>query len=477
MQDNLRERYDLVPYRHGAIPSSHLARIGAIGRLHGLKCASPDHCRVLELGCAEGMNLLPAAERLPSSEFVGVDFSPVQIATGETARVACNLHNVRLISADLRDFDPDAESFDYVIAHGVYSWVTDDVKDRVLDICSRALRPGGLAYVSYNTLPGWSLLDGIRRVMLAELSREIGAQAQLQRAREVLVAMKEAVAAQPGGHAEQLRQAFGDMLAKPPELLFHDELAAINDPRTFTEFTSHAGTHGLQYVAEAHYATMPFEHVPEAMRTPLEKLSLGFTEQQQYMDVIFQRWLRNSLICRADQSVQRIPDPGVLRDCALGLRLQAVETRLNLAPGATMRLVDASHHAIDFHQSSEKALLAVLSQSIPARIPFANVIGAANRLLAQVNLPAIEDTAETCGFLLRLFTLDALDLVLIGDGDWLRTSNPPAPSALMRYQSRNGLPVINRWHEPVAVSGDGLSWLTDDATEPNEGAFRAGLLV
>jgi hypothetical protein len=307
----------------------------------------------------------------------------------------------------------------------------------------------------------------------------MGAHAQLQRAREVIVAMNDAVAGQPGGHAEQLRQAFGDMLAKPPELLFHDELAEVNDPRTFTEFTSRARTHGLQYVAEAHYASMPFGHVPEVMRMPLEKLSPDFIQQQQFMDVIFQRWLRNSLLCRADATVQRTPDPGVIRGCALGLRLKPVETRLDLTPGAPMRLVDTSHQTIDFHQSSEKALLAVLSQSIPARIPFENVVGAANRLLAQVNLPTIEDTSETCEFLLRLFVLDALDLVLVGDGDgdWLRTSNPPAPSALMRYQSRNGLPVINRWHEPVAVTGDGLVWLTNDAAEPNEGAFRAGLLV
>src|SRR6266511_1890899 len=159
MQDNLRESYDLVPYRHGAIPVSHPARIGAIGRIHALNCAPPDHCRVLELGCAEGMNLLPLAERFPLSEFIGVDLSPVQIATGESARVACSLGNARLVCADLREFQPEPESYDYIIAHGVYSWVSDEVKERVLAICSRALRPAGLAYVSYNTLPEWSLLD------------------------------------------------------------------------------------------------------------------------------------------------------------------------------------------------------------------------------------------------------------------------------------------------------------------------------
>jgi SAM-dependent methyltransferase len=478
MEDILRERYDAVPYRHGAIPVSHPARIGEIGRIHGLDCAPPDRCRVLELGCAEGMNLLPLAERFPRSEFVGVDFSPVQIATGESARAACKLENARLVCADLRTFEPEPESFDYVIAHGVYSWASDDVKDRVLAICSSALRPNGLAYVSYNTLPGWSLLAGLRKVLLTEMARENRPQAQLRRARDLIAALNESVAGQAGAYAEQLRQAFADMLGKPPELLFHDELSAVNDPCTFTDFTNHAAGHGLQYVAEAHYATMPFEHVPESMRVPLEKLGPDFIHRQQLMDVIFQRWLRNSLLCHEQALLKRTPDSRVVLDSALGLRLYPVEARVDLAPGTAMRLVDSNHQAIDFLQPSEKALLAVLSQAVPARIPFAQAVGAANHLLTQVKLPVIEDTAETCAFLLRLFTLDSLDLVLVGDGDWLRTSKTPAPGALMRYQARNGLPVINRWHEPVTVTGEGLQWLAaDDSIPPNEGAFRAGLLV
>lgn len=477
MQDTLRERYDLVPYRHGAIPASHPARIGAIGRIHGLNCAAPDGCRVLELGCAEGMNLLPLAERFPRSEFVGVDFSPVQIATGEAARTAAKLENARLIAADLREFEPDEASFDYVVAHGVYSWVGDDVKDRMFAICQRALRPTGVAYVSYNTLPGWSLLDGLRRVLLAKIGSERDTQAQIDRARKTITALQESVAGQPGAHAELVSQALTDMLAKPPELLFHDELAATNDPRTFTEFISHAKDHRLQYVAEAHYATMPFEHVPDAMRAPIEKLEPSFIERQQFMDVIFQRWLRNSVLCHADAAVKREPDASVIRECALGLRLRPVGTRVDLAPGTPMRFADASQQAMDFHQPAEKALLAVLSQAFPARIPFANSIAAANRLLAQVKLPPIENESEICAFLFRLFTLDALDLMLAGEGAWLRTSTPPATSSLMKYQAQKGLPVINRWHEPVTVTGAGQQSLADDSLEPNEAAFRAGLLV
>ncbi len=267
LPDLLRERYDAVPYRHGAIPDTHPARLAAIGRLHGLPTAPPDRCRVLELGCAEGMNLLPLAERLPSSEFVGVDFAQNQVAVAEEARAACKLGNVRFVCADLREFEPEPGAFDYVIAHGVYSWVTDELKERLLDLCARALASNGLAYVSYNTLPGWGLLAGLRQFILVEAAREREPREQIEHVRRVLATLGQSLTDQPAAYPALLRQAITDMLGKDPALLYHDELAPVNDPCTFTAFVGHAAAHGLRYFAEAHYATMPFEHVPDAMRT------------------------------------------------------------------------------------------------------------------------------------------------------------------------------------------------------------------
>ena len=112
MNDPLRARYDAIPYRHGAVPESHPARTGAIARLLGIPAALPEGCRVLELGCGEGMNVLPLAERFPGAHFTGVDFSATQIATAETARAAAGLANARLVCADLREFEPEPGAFD-----------------------------------------------------------------------------------------------------------------------------------------------------------------------------------------------------------------------------------------------------------------------------------------------------------------------------------------------------------------------------
>jgi SAM-dependent methyltransferase len=480
MQDILRARYDAVSYHSGAIPDSHPARMGAIGRLHGLPTAAPDRCRVLELGCADGMNLLPMAERFPGSQFVGVDFAKAHIAAADEARAACNLENARFVCADLREFEPEAEGFDYVIAHGVYSWVSDEVKERLLAICARALAPGGMAYVSYNTLPVWGFMDGLREFLLTEMERERDPREQIEHARRVMAALKDSIAGQPGAYPSLVRQSLAAMLQKQPDHLYHDDLAAVNDPRTFMAFTNHAGAHGLHYVAEAHYATMMFEHAPAPMRAALAGLDLDFMRVQQFMDVIFQRFLRNSLLCRAEPPPTRTANPMALKDCVLGLRLRPVESRVNLGPGAAMRMTGPNELSLEFDQPAEKAMLSALAQAAPARAPYWMAFDAANRLLLQAGLPPIDPATDLCGALFRLFTLDALDVGLIGDGEWLKTAQPPAPSALMRYQAQKGSTVVNRWHEPVDLTPGGRQYLTEapePSLQPQEGALRAGLLV
>ena len=268
------------------------------------------------------------------------------------------------------------------------------------------------------------------------------------------------------------------MLRKPRALLYHDELGAVNDPCTFLDFATHAARHGLHYLAEAHYASMPFEHVPAPIRDTLAELDLDFLRRQQFMDVIFQRWLRSSLLCLAEPPPERTPDSRAIRDCALGLRLRPASASVNLQPGLPMRMLGPNELALDFDQSQTKAFLSALAQAAPARVPFREALENANRYLSRVGLPAVTDEAALCDEMCRLFTIDALDLVLGGNGEWLRTGAPPRPSALMRYQARCDFPQANRWHELIDLTTEGRRALADPSQSVNETALLlAGLLA
>ena len=157
--------YDEVPYDSLPVPGSHPDRLSTVARLPGMDVPAVDVSRVLELGCAGGGNLIPMAIGLPRAQFTGVDLSPVQVADGETVIRALQLSNVKLVAASVMDIDESFGEFDYIIAHGIYSWVPNAVQEKILDICQRNLAPRGVAYVSYNTLPGWRTRGMIRDLM------------------------------------------------------------------------------------------------------------------------------------------------------------------------------------------------------------------------------------------------------------------------------------------------------------------------
>ena len=80
-------------------------------------------CRVLELGCASGGNLIPMAMDFPDSEFLGIDLSARQIEAGKVHLANLKPRNIELRAASIMDVDAGYGQFDYIICHGVFSWV------------------------------------------------------------------------------------------------------------------------------------------------------------------------------------------------------------------------------------------------------------------------------------------------------------------------------------------------------------------
>ena len=163
--------YDEVPYADRVQPATHPDRLAVVATLYGMDPAPPDRCRVLELGCAGGANLIALAETLPGSDFVGIDLSPRQIASGRQKVQALGLTNVELRAMSLVDIGEAFGRFDYILCHGVYSWVPAEVRDAILAISSANLMPQGVAYVSYNCYPGWHARAAAREMMCYRAGR------------------------------------------------------------------------------------------------------------------------------------------------------------------------------------------------------------------------------------------------------------------------------------------------------------------
>src|SRR5260370_36089437 len=157
--------YDELPYDDKPIRATHPDNLAAIATLYGMTPPPLDRCRVLELGCAAGHNLIAMAISLPEARFTGIDLSPRQIADGQATVAALGLPNVKLQALSVLDMDDAFGQFDYIIAHGIYSWVPAAVQDKVLSVCARNLATDGVAYGSYNTYPGWHQRGMVREMM------------------------------------------------------------------------------------------------------------------------------------------------------------------------------------------------------------------------------------------------------------------------------------------------------------------------
>jgi len=232
--------YDETPYLSQAYGHTHPDRIATIASLFGVKVQSIKNCRVLEIGCASGMNIIPMASSLPDSHFVGIDLSSRQIAEGNKLTESMGLKNIELKHLNILDVDKTLGSFDYIIAHGIFSWVPENVQDKMFQICSDLLSPNGVAYISYNTFPGWHFRGLIRDMMLYHTaSLQVPAE-RAQQARAVLDFLSQSVPTNDNAYGIMLKNEVELLRQHADAYLLHDHLEATNEPIYFADFEARA---------------------------------------------------------------------------------------------------------------------------------------------------------------------------------------------------------------------------------------------
>ena len=245
--------YDEVPYPSLSHASTHPDSLATLARLLGMQPAPVQECRVLELGCGVGGNLIPMACALPGSQFTGIDLAGKQIEVGCQKIRALGLPNIDLRQMDILEIGPELGQFDYIIAHGVFSWVPPNVQEKILQVCRRHLAPQGVAFVSYNTYPGWHMINIARGIMRYYGGKAATLQERADTARAMLSWFAGAGESDSNGYYGYLSMYHNYLSGKQDEAepkedsaLLHDELEEINLPLYFHEFVKRAEAHGLQ---------------------------------------------------------------------------------------------------------------------------------------------------------------------------------------------------------------------------------------
>ncbi len=435
--DQRTSLYDAVPYPGHAFAQTHPDRLATHGALFALDVAPPASCRLLEIGCGDGGNLLAMAVELPGSSFVGIDSSAHAIARARDIAHELALPNVHFEQVAIEDYETPAGSFDYVVAHGVFSWVPDDVREALLALAAHALTEQGIAYVSYNALPGARVPQTLRELLKLMLEGIDEPVARMAEARRLL-----ALLAGPDGTATVLGTEAAMLVARPDALLFHDALAAVNDPFFFHEFAARAATHGLQYLAEAHFLEMQGGVLPKDLQLELAA-EPDVVRQEQLLDYVKVRRFRQTLLCPAALTLDRT------------LRLERIAQFAVSSPGRGIVEDPAHPGRVTFSvpggsrlTTEHEVVIAVLAgagERWPAAISVADVLG---------HDPAPEDVETVCEALLRCYAANLVQLHVHPPDPCTTAGQRPLASPLARLQAREQAEIANLRHGTVPLEDE-----------------------
>jgi methyltransferase-like protein/cyclopropane fatty-acyl-phospholipid synthase-like methyltransferase len=450
--------YDELPYHSEPFPQTHPDRIATVATLFGLRPAPPENCRLLELGHGRGENILALAHSLPNSRFVGVELSRVQNDDAIAEARELGLSNVDLRHASILDVDESFGEFDYVICHGVFSWVPPEVRQKILDVCRRRLKPTGVGLVSYNVFPGWRLQFMVRDLMRIHSAQFQGRTLQVQQARAVLdfVANKAGLDGSP--YAQCLKATAQTISQLSDSYLYHEHLDEYNQPLYFSEFAAMCTAHGLDYLGEVEFHTMlPFQFSEEAQRV-LRTIAAEQVKMEQYLDFLRNRSFRLSLVVPAGATVVR----GVSPPAVYGLRVAAPVTLKppvadEANPDANQTYEAASGATLTVREPVLKAAYAVLSEARPQSMPFRELVSAALARLGRPEPPTPEAwralAEPIAGHFLHVYCTnpEVVQLHVWAPEVANRVSERPTASRLARHLAARRRKAANQYLVPFAL--------------------------
>ncbi len=447
-------RYDAIPYPTSPFRQTRPERLAAIAKLFGLEAPAAEQCRVLELGCSMGGNLIVMAHDHPGSRFVGIDASSRQIAEGWKTIDALGLKNIQLRQLDILEVGEDIGEYDYIISHGVYSWVPPAVQARMLEIVQRSLAPNGVAYISYNTYPGWHIRGVVRDMMFYRGMQFADPQAGLAQAK----AMVEFVAQSSKGSDtpyQRLLQSELKHLGKMEDYyLQHEHLEEHNQPLYFHEFARRLGVNGLQYLGDADFSTMVSSNFSSEVAKTLQELGAhDIVQMEQYMDFVRCRYFRKTLVCRSSVRLNRTLTPAVVKDLLLASEAAPASTDWSLDPAQTVSFESPGGYRISCRSPLTKAALRALKLEWPLPVPFAELLARARSEAEREGFPPPEgDAAEfLAGEMLTGMAAGVIEWRLTPVAFTTSVAEAPATTALARLQAEQGYKATNMRGEFVSL--------------------------
>jgi len=447
--------YDQLPYPGLPFAQTHPGRLATLAALHGMQPAPPARCRVLELGCGDGGNVIPMACHLPESVFIGVDLSAPAIERGRRIIGEVGLRNIELHAGDIAELGPELGEFDYIIAHGVYSWVPPAIRAKILSIFGDCLAPQGVAFVSYNCYPGSYLRDLTRAMMLFHVRAIPDPQQRTRQASALIHALAQA-SNENDLYGQLLRSQSERIRTTNPAVLYHDDLDAGATPFFLHQVLEEAARCGLQYLTDAHQPLLDVQDLPEPVAKLLGQIPPeDWVVREQYFDFVSGRWFRDTLLCRHTVELRRPVAADRIRDFYVSAEIVTTETAIDPGKIETAAFKTWAGGTISTDHGLAKAALLHLGSIWPRAIRMKDLAAAAVARLGPaaegVKQNFDEELEALTAILFRSFCARLVQVEAFPPPLTAGISERPQASLLARKQAEAGNVITDLQHCAIVL--------------------------
>ena len=455
--------YDKVPYKGAIIPNSFPDHLALCNMWHNGRHSPLQGFHLTELGCGDGANLLPMAFYHPDSTFMGIDIAESGLSRAREGARQIGLHNIQFMQKDICEIEQaEVVQCDYIIAHGLYSWVSDDIREAILQFCGNGLSATGLAFISYNAQPGWASRGLVRDILLRSASvQQAAIEDKASKAIEVASELLQAIPSRDYAYAVLLAEELERVRDGKPFYVFHEYLEEFNQGFWLRDFIERARQNNLNYVCDAQFSQWEGQ-VPKELKHSLSQAGLDPIEQEETADLLCNRYFHASILCRSDVPGESMSHPKILEQVSIASSLRADSDPFDLTEGVVELFIGSHGQEIILDVSIIKAAVVLLAAQWPIGMQLNNLFQQASRLLLEHEHKVLEDAqSQLTEELITLFEAGVINLRLQQLNNSRDLPEYPRLHALARYEIRHRDALTTPYHLPISLNDQFLEVVSD----------------
>ncbi|WP_163834078.1 methyltransferase regulatory domain-containing protein [Spartinivicinus ruber] len=448
----IAQAYDDTLYRSDPFVKTHPEHLASLGVLFGFTPINPLQCRVLEIGCAMGGNIIPMAMNYPDSEFVGIDISKnqIDIATDQAANL--RLKNIKLLNVSIEQIDDSFGQFDFIICHGVFSWVPPQVQQKILEVCQKQLSEFGIAYISYNVHPGWHIKNIVKDLMRLRVQKS-PLENKVKEAKAI-VELYAKYTAENTQFKDIFNQQLEHLNSVPDHYILHEHLADFNIPYYFYDFMNLAKRYQLTYLCDACFNDNFISNLPSEFQQKMLDYSDDRVMVEQYYDFATARTFRSSLLVHDKHQINPIVETQRVRLLSLLSDLKVQDKIYDLADRSSVQFISQSKVSPELTVSMPitKAAFKSLEDSWPCSLSFNELFQLSYQKLGlsidnQTQEILEKDIQQLCDDIITAFQANSLRLFRITPPLCVnQVGDKPIASPLIAQQLRDNHEVFTTQH-------------------------------